>query len=225
MVTEPAQVRIMREALEGVLSPKLAQAVLFEALGDSGTLPSTSEDLLQLVRGPVQEAVRKRSGGSEAGAVVERIEDLLGRRTSRPPPNPEHAEATVAVPTQSRAVPVLVISSGPWFGGRLSAALGPDRVAPVYASDAEGVRAALTDHGATIVVVDATDFPPLEPQVLASVLHQLPTTTTAAIWGADLPYGRRTAFALEEAGVEATSFPRHAGIDPLLDLVRARRRQ
>ncbi|MFW6067685.1 MAG: hypothetical protein ACOC97_05045 [Myxococcota bacterium] len=221
---EAAQVRIVREALEGVLSPKLAQAVLFEALDSSGSLPTSSSELLALVRGPVHDAVRKRSGGDEAAAVVGRLEDILGRRPSQPPPGPE-SEATVAVQTESETVSVLVISAGPWFGGRLSAALGPERVAPVYASDEVGVQAALAEHAPTIVVVDATDFPPLDPQSVARALQHLSATATAAVWGDELPYGRRTAFALQEAGIDAVTFPRSGGIDPLLDLVRARRAQ
>lgn len=224
MATEPAQVRIMREALEGVLSSKVAQAVLFEALGDSGQLPSSSEELLRLVRGPVHEAVRRRSGPGEAGAVVDRLEDLLGRRASQPPPSAD-AEATIAVRTESEVVSVLIISAGPWFGGRLSAALGPERVSPVFASDPVGVLAALAEHAPNIVIVDATDFPAMGPGQVAGALRELPATSTAAVWGGDLPYGKKVAFALQEGGLEAMVCPRNAGIDPLLDLIRARRRQ
>lgn len=224
MTTEPAQVRIMREALEGVLSPKLAQAVLFEALGDSGQLPSSSEELLTLVRGPVQDAVQRRSGGDAATAVVTRLEGILGRRPSERPPAPD-GEATVAVPTDEHPVAVLVVSAGPWFGGRLAAALGPDRVGPVFASDEVGVQAALAEHGPAIVIVDATDFPAMDPESAAATLRGLPSTATAAVWGGELPYGRRVAFALQESGVDAMTFPRKNGIDPLLDLIRARRAQ
>jgi hypothetical protein len=224
MTQESHDIRLVREVLEGVLAPKLAQAVLFEALGSARELPNTTTDLLHLVRGPVHESVQERAGSSQATAVVARLEHMLARRLSQPPP-PADGDATVAVPTHEEAVHMLIVASGPWFGGRLSAALGPERVAPAYASHAAALEGAWDAHFPAVVLVDATDFPAIDPGALAAGLRGLPGTTTVAIWGSELPYGRKVRFALEEGGVGAMAFEQAGGIDPLLDLIRSRRRQ
>jgi hypothetical protein len=221
---EKTEYRLVREVLEGAMAPKVAQAVLFEALGNAPALPENISDMLVLVRGPVKDALRRRAGAMEATALVARLEHMLGRRQSQPPPPADH-DATLAVPTDADAVRVLIVAAGPWFGGRLAAALGPGRVAPVYAHSAEALAHTVGTWPPSLLVVDATDFPAIEPKGLAQALRKLPSTTTVAIWGGDLPYGRRALFALEEAGVHAMGFEQGAGIEPLMDVIRSRRNQ
>jgi hypothetical protein len=213
--------RLVREVLEGVLAPKLAQAILFEALGASATMPESPDDIMHLVRGPVREAVAQRTGASEATAVVARLEHIINRRLSQPPPAGD-GDATVAVPTEGEAVPVLVIASGPGLGGRLAAALGPERVAPRHTPDPSEDAGLLS---ASVILVDATDFTATDPNQLAMALCRAPATTAIAVWGINLPYGRKLRFALEEMSVQAMTFDQATGIEPLLDLVRSRRRQ
>ena len=273
------EVRLLREALEGVVSRALVTPILFEALEPYGNmLPTGAEGLLDMVRGPLAEVVSRRIGGVESDEVVRRAERLIvaargGLESTRQPiTNPaaarqqQHAndssaraaasasvaaaarraistappavprdappppaigrerDATALVPTTREAVSVLVVASGGGLALRLSAALGSRRVAPSVVASLAALRDHLDHHGPpNILLVDATDFPPIPPDALGVALRRGPSTMVRAIWGADLPYGRGLVAAVGDSQLPVLALERGHGVDPLLDLIRSRR--
>lgn len=225
--------RIIRETLESKLSTKLTSKVLFEALEKTqGNPPHSREDLEAWVKGPLQATVNSAVDAAQAEDVREalnaRLTELLAGNGVQPEgdttPRAVLAEvtrrdrdATVAIPTGGEPVRVTVIASGMGFAGRLDAALGAKRVNVDAVHAAEGVK----DKAPAIALVDATDFPPIEPEALANSMDGLPNTCARVIWGADLPYGARVVGAMKGPCV---ALQISEGIEPLIDLVRSRRR-
>ena len=239
MRSDPIELRIVRESLEGVVAPSLQSTVMFEALESHGReLPRTTEELMKSVRGSLQDALLKRVGHREAGAVVARIEQLLRTAPTLTPPGGVYFDTrtppsgirnrdrdiTTEIATAREPVAVLVISAGGSMVARLHAALGRSRVSGVHANDADRVRSVTSSYAPPIVLVDATDFPAIDPTEVADVLSKLPPTTACGVWGADLPYGRSVVFAMAEAGAPAVAFARGEGVEPMLDLIKSRRR-
>jgi hypothetical protein len=225
---------ILREVLERDMSPSAVSAVLFEALSGHGSdVPSTTEGLRVLARDSLRPALGKRLDGTRVESLMERVYEALDDEDAEPevsilkglstaPPNAgREADTTRAVPTTSTPVNVLVVAGGNAFERRLASALGPARVAPATAGTLRDIQ---RYRKSAIVLVDATSFPPIEPTDLADELAGLPETTAKCIWGADLPYGRSVLSAIEPIGISVVSITRGEGIEPLLDLIRSRRK-
>jgi hypothetical protein len=224
---------ILRDVLERELSPSTTSAVLFEALTTYGSeVPETKEALRDLARGAIRAALEKRVGKELVSKLMEGLIDALEgsepeivitRESVRdaPPVVSRGAESTRAVPTVTTPVPVLVVAAGGTFERRLAVALGPRRVAPMTAASIPDMR---KYRSCAIVLVDATDFGRIEPVDLADELAGLPETTARVVWAADLPYGRRVMSALSQIGASVIPLTQKDGIDPLLDLIKARRR-
>lgn len=253
--TDFVEVRLLREALEGVVARPLVTPILFEALEPYGNLlPTGAEGLLDMVRGPLADVVARRIGRGEADQVVHRAEQLIARATGglesthrhlptqSPPAAPSSAtradlstaappapparerDATALVPTTRDAVAVLIVAGGNGLGLRLTAALGSRRVSPFVLGTLAAIRDYLSGHGApNILIVDATDFPPIAPEDLSLALRRGPSTMVRAVWGADLPYGRSLLASIEGGERSVLSLERAHGVDPLLDLIRSRR--
>lgn len=257
--TDFVEVRLLREALEGVVTRAQVTPILFEALEPYGNmLPTGAEGLLDMVRGPLAEVVARRLGGVEADEVVRRAELLIANAAGRldstrqhitartappqravpppipadarralstsPPPTGRERDATALVPTTRDAVSVLVVASGGGLGLRLTAALGSRRVAPFVLGSLTDIRDYLGKYEPpSILLVDATDFPPIAPEDLSLALRRGPSTMVRAIWGADLPYGRSLAAAVGEPEFAVLTLERAHGVEPLLDLIRSRR--
>src|SRR5690349_19595584 len=65
-----AELVMVREALEGVVSPTLATTLLFEALEASGRPPpATIEEMRAFAHGPLDDAVRKRMRDDDASQI------------------------------------------------------------------------------------------------------------------------------------------------------------
>lgn len=234
-VSELAPTRVLRRVLEEALDSRLASSLLFEALGASGKrVPQSRDEVLSVVHGALREALARRMDDEEAGSIVERIDaaltdaydavatqevplDQLAAQTS-----PD--EATAAFPTEDRAVRVVVIAGGHGFEQRLDVALGERRVAPQTVRSHEGLRRALSDDAPAIFLVDASDFPAIDPVHLLAAAEALPRATTCVLWGAELPYGKNLLRSIEAHDRPWTTLELREGIDPLLDLVRSRRR-
>lgn len=225
--------RIIRETLEGKLSTKLTSKVLFEALEKTqGNPPHSREDLSAWVDGALKATIRQSVDEAQAKDVFEALDERLNALLSGDGVQPEgdtsprailaevtrrDRDATVAIPTGGEPVRVAVVASGMGFAGRLDAALGPKRVDVDALHTAEGLK----DKAPAIALVDATDFPPIEPETLAKSLDGLTNTSARVVWGADLPYGARVVSAMTGPCV---ALPISEGIEPLIDLIRSRRR-
>ena len=236
--------RLLREALEGVVAPALVSPLLFEALEPYGArLPSGPEGLLEMARGPLAAAVAKRIGPEEADELVQRAERLVAHAQSvRPPtPTPEPSlrtsktfsrpnpardrDSTALVPTTADAVRVLVVADGAGLALRLDAALGAARVSARSLASLPALRDHLGHHGSpSLLLVDASDFPAIAPDELVAAMRLGPTTMIRAVWGAELPYGRSVISAAGGAESSLLGLDRAHGVDPLLDLIRSRRR-
>jgi len=191
-----------------------------------------------MVRGSLADVVARRVGHAEAGAVVQRVEQMLrmsaqtmeGSEMSpvAAPTKPQGRtrDDTALVPLAREAVSVLVVATGAGFALRLGAVLGDAWVAPFVVSSASEIRERLAGHIAPdVVLVDATDFPPIAPVELVAALCFGPTTVARALWGVDLPYGRGVAVAATAAGLSLVMIERGHGVEPLMDLIRSRRRR
>jgi hypothetical protein len=232
MAVEPIGLRVVRESLEGVLAPTLHSAVIFEALEEFGqSLPSTTDDTMKFVRGPLHRVLAKRVGGHEADLVVSRIEQVLRTAPTIPPPPEEDKsevqrrrdrDATTEIQiVREQPVFVMVVAAGTSMVMRLGAALGPAVVAPLATAELSQVRDRVYAEP-PVTLVDATDFSSIDPQELASALMRLPSRAIIAVWGFDLPYGRTVALALEQHNREVVALARKEGVDPLLDLIKSR---
>jgi hypothetical protein len=216
-------VHVIREALECVLAPEVAAAVFFESLNGPDGVPETKEEVALMVRGPLYASLVERVGTDEANVVVERIlvtlEPMPSAGLSR---KSREEDATRAVPTHRRPVKVRVVAGGPGFATRLRYVLGPTRIEVEHATDPAQI-ASEAPPAPSIVIVDATDFPPQDPVAIVRALEALPPATTRVLWASELPFGQRCREAFFEGSGEVVALARGEGIEPLLDLIRSRR--
>lgn len=223
MSSERAELRLIRESLESVVAPQVVSSVMFEALSEAGgQIGEGPEGARAFVDGPIRAALQKRLG-DDADPIVDDLGRLLSQIAPARPVSGRELDVTREVYLDARPVIVFVISSSSGFADQLQAALGPARVTTVPVPSLEHLHRHLQVAAPPIVLVDAADFAPIEPDDLASALVRLPATTVRAIWGADLPFGGAVLRALVQRKAPATPLDRREGIDPLLDLVRSRR--
>jgi hypothetical protein len=133
-------------------------------------------------------------------------------------------EVTATFVMEERAVPVMIVANGPSFESRLSVALGEQRAAPFTVSSHESLDRALRELTPPIVVVDASDFPSIDPRKVITAASSLPPTSACVLWGVELPYGRNVARAIATMPRKWVELELREGIAPLLDLVRSRRK-
>jgi hypothetical protein len=257
--SEYVEIRILREALVGVVPRPQVTPMLFEVLEPYGNLlPTGSQALRDMVRTTLREIVARRVGAVEADLVVERAEALITAQRAKldtgevtlPPHDASPAgayppgalqggqpqggasrtatgrdrDATALVPTVREAVTVMVIAGTQGLSTRLVALLGSSRVAPFVAGTPARVREPLEGRQSpAMLLVDATDFPPIAAEQLARLVVLGPPTMTRAVWGSDLPYGRSLMAALPDGGPVVQGIERAHGVSLLVDLVRARR--
>jgi hypothetical protein len=234
---EPAILARIREALEAALPPRDAASVLLAALSRFGPrVPSDVRELTAFAEGPLVEALRQRVDASRTRKILRAVEEIVATAAAptRPherPPSREGSvstpgwrdESTAAVPVSLDAVPTSIVAATPSFGARLRAALG-DRVEVLPGATLpqieEGIR-----RGALVVVIDASDVPPLRPEELVAALAPAPATTLRAVWGSDLAYGRRFAELSDASGRPCAGVRLGDGMEAILDLVLSRRQR
>ena len=223
MAAEAPEIRLIRETLEGVLHPSTASTLFFVALQESGgALPQTANEALELVNGPIRRALIEKLG--EDGALVA---DQLGMmlasisRTPRKRPS-RHDETTRAIQLSGATLPVFILTANADLVPQLSAALGPEVMSPLLVRDAAMLRDRLAQIAPSFVLIDASDFPAIDPSDLAQTLRPLPSTVVKAVWGAGLPYGQGVMGAAHQLGFSLTPFERSEGTEPMLDIIRSR---
>jgi hypothetical protein len=226
-------VQLVRETLEGTLAPAVATATLFEALDKWGRgVPEDSEQVLELVRGPLFALLQARLGSDNAGEVLALIEERLSAQVAASDLDvdvdfSDMGDDDDQRTTQMAAVPhpvsVLVVSSSPVFGERLLTVLGDDRVYPHTVSDEAAMRHATFSALPLIALIDTIHPPATRPPALAAALRALPKQTVAVVWAAsESDYGREARVRIEQGGSGVVFLERKEGIEPLLDLVLSR---
>ena len=212
------ELQIVREALENVLSSRTAAAVLFEALSKrGGDIPASREALVAFLRGELRETLAVRQG-PESVQLLNNIERMLERPSAR------GLDSTREVPLLANAVLVFVLAGSKVMARTIEAALGPMRVAVRTVATVEAFRSATAIAAPALVILECASFPAIEPADIAVLLGALPENTVRAVSGIDTPYGSAALAALSDARVPCTPIDRREGIEPLLDLIRSRRR-
>lgn len=240
-----AELVMVREALEGVVSPTVATALLYEALEASGAAPpDTLEAMKAFAHGPLDEAVRRRMRDDEASQIRARVGELFTRalRHSRLPPRGDGGDfdldvdvdlgvegddadgtATQQMTVVKRPVPVVVLSARSEFADRLVVCLGEDRVKTVPVVDDATLSKAVFAYSALVVVLDGAAPARVDLSALAQALRRLPNGATTVVWASESEGGTTLASALDRAGAAAVTLGRGDGIEPLLDLILSRR--
>lgn len=230
---------MVREALEGVVSPTMATTLLFEALEASGQAPPrTIEEMRAFASGPLDRAVRQRMRDDDASQIREQVDALFARALARAPRTPsveveldveldEEDEAdgteTAQMTTVARPVPVVVLTSREEFADRLVLCLGHDRVKTIAVSDEAALSKAVFAYDALVVVLDGASPTSADGAVVAAALRRLPNGATTIVWGSEAEGGVKLANALQRAGAACVPLGRSDGIEPLLDLILSRR--
>lgn len=228
-----AEMVMLREALERVVAPEVATALLFEALERSGgTPPASVEAARALAGGPLADAVRRRVSATQAAELLEHV----GRAFDPPEGDGVAVEVEVDaatwdsdIPSATRQmavvrnpVPVVVLADGESAAERLLLCLGEDRVRAVGVGDDAALRKAVFACSALIVLVDAVAPARVEADALTAALRGLPDNAMAVLWGSETGWARALVPRLEAAGVRLVTLDRREGLEPLLDLVLAR---
>lgn len=214
------ELRLIRDALEAVLSPELAAHTIDEAVRSMPDALSSPSELVALVNGPLRAALARRHGS----AADDVIDDLLRVLVSRAPASSSRSQdVTREMPLEPAQVLVFVLSSSEALGGEIERSLGTDHVATLTWDDANRLRKAIAFKPPAIVLVDGASFAPIEPSEMPEIFAALPPTSVRAVWGTDTPYGAAVIGELAAKGAPFTPLDRREGIAPVVDLVRARR--
>jgi hypothetical protein len=228
---------MVREALEGVVSPTIATTLLFDALEASGKPPpSTIEEMRAFAHGPLDEAVRRRMRDDEASEIRTRVGALFARAMASELPlsldvdvdlgmegDGDDATATAQMTVVKRPVPVVVLSARGEFADRLVVCLGEDRVKTIAVADEAALSKAVFAYSALVVVLDGVMPVPVDEAALAAALRRLPNGATTIVWASETEGGAALAGSLERHGTSVVTLGKSDGIEPLLDLILSRR--
>ena len=224
MAREAPEIRLIRETLEGVLHPSAAATIFFEALqAAGGALPKGPQEAIDMVNGPLRGALVEKLG-EDGGAIADQLAMMLSSvpRPVRKRPS-RHDEQTKSFELSEQTLPVYVLTASKDLVARLHASVGPKVMSPLLITDALTLRTRMVQLAPSFVLIDASDFPSIEPEELARELSTLDASVVKAVWGADLPYGQGVMDAAHQLGFSLTPFDRSEGVEPMLDVIRSRR--
>ncbi len=234
-----AELIMVREALEGVVSPTMATTLLFEALEASGRPPPrTIEQMRAFASGPLDHAVRQRLRDEDASQIRDQVDALFARALARSPrtasveveldvelDDEEQTDGTetAQMTTVARPVPVVVLTAREEFADRLVLCLGHDRVKTIAVVDDAALSKAVFAYDALVVVLDGASPTSADAAAVAAALRRLPNGATTIVWGSEAAGGATLTKALDRAGAACVPLGRSDGIEPLLDLILSRR--
>lgn len=207
---------VIREVLEGILSPEVAAAVLFSALDRAGEEPAGPLEWSRFATGPLRQCLEQRVGEDMAEQITSQVRAILGT----PAPRTRRSDfPTAQFPTVSGPSRVLVLARSGLLARRLKAALGP-AVAPMVLGELERLHTFALEFQPNVVVVDLTDAP--------ERLGDLPSFASRAapdvlflVFDEGTPLGKGMTKALEDSGRRTAIVDRREDVGPLVDLVRA----
>lgn len=138
------------------------------------------------------------------------------RSTFRPPPPAEPEPGTAPQPLK-----ILVVARSKRVAFRIRASFGGHRVSLATADKLNSVRELLATFDPQLAVVDGEDAPEIAPDDIAAELGS-DERLFLVVWGSDKFWGTAVTAALTRAEARFAPVPSDAGVEPLLDYVRAR---
>lgn len=205
------------------MAPEMASSVVFAALERLGTgdLPATRDEAVRFSQGALKDELEARFGKIHAAHVTVRVQELLARAT----PKSESAamQTTLKMKSVEGPVSVLVLSLRTALGVRLRAVLGGERVTVHVVSSIEraldGMRRAPPD----VVVLDGELADTLSPEQLDAAGKGVPSGALLVLWESEAPQAEATQRRLRRSRPNLVPINRKVGVDPLLDVIKARR--
>lgn len=225
---------LLREALEGVVAPEVATALIYDALELSGQRPPKSlEETRTFAEHALAEAIRRKVRADQASEILNTIDELFARaidgdgvavdvEIDHEAWDESDPTATTQMAVVQKPVPVIVLGAGETFAEKLVVCLGEDRVHTIAVGDETTFRKAVFAYSPLIVLIDGTSPAAVEPRTLTAMLRGVPVSAMPVLWGAESGWSRAVLPGLESAGVPLVTLTRDEGIEPLLDLVLAR---
>jgi hypothetical protein len=222
-MSDSQEMRIVRDLLEEELGPDDAAKLLFTALDEPDA--EMEAEALFFVRGAMKRVLMAKLGGERAAVLVEKMElalDPMGGITIDESAFDDSTVLTRSIGgADSGPLKVLVLARSGKLVRKLEVALGPENIGAAAARDEQSLSRLEGVLSPDVVIVDGQSAADVSPQDLAEVLAANPERMIL-IWCADQPAGSAVKNALEAKGTDFVAIPRSAGVDPLIDYLRAR---
>lgn len=119
-------------------------------------------------------------------------------------------------------VRVLVIGRTARLAQRIRAAFGSHRVTVAFSGQIDECASRLESFRPSVVMVDGQDAADIRPADVAQLLLEASEATLVLVWASDQPWGSAAVSSLKRNGATFAAIPRSAGVEPMLDYVRAR---
>ncbi len=221
-VSNNTEMRLIRDALEGAVGPADAAKLLFTALDEADA--EMDADPMDFVRGPLMRILSARLAPEKATELLTLLKETLdpiggitieevGFEDSTTMTRSAHAPS-------SGPLKVLVLSRSNRLVKQLEVALGPESIGAVTAKDETALSRLEGVLTPDVVIIDGQSAADVVPAALAKSLGT-DDGRLILIWCSDQPAGSAVKNALEAHGVDAVAIPRGAGVDPLIDYLRA----
>ncbi len=220
---ETPELILIREVLEGMVTPSVAAAVLFTALEIRGDEPSNRQQWLEFVGGPLRDALNARTGRDVAAGAVGRIAAILGglglAGSAAPAKQRNSQYPTGRFPTAEGPTRVVVIASSAVLARRLKSALG-SLVVPMVLDKPRRLTRFIDDFDPHLVIVDLTD-PASGLDAMPSASRALDDDVLVLVWDEGSAIGKGLAESIHNEGRRTVLVDRREGVDPIIDIVRA----
>ncbi len=232
------EIVLIREALEGVMAPEVATAIIFDALAQANTPPQGLHEARSFVDGPLSDVMSRRVRADDVTSIIRLMQGAIDAAIDRDgldvdveidalaSASGEGSTETQQMSTITRPVPVVVVASGTTFADRLGLCLGEDRVYTTTVGTAAALRKALFAHFPMLVVFDASAIGEIDAESIADVLRGFPDNVVPVLWAGETAWGERLmAIAPRNSasrGPALVTLERKEGIEPLCDLVLSR---
>lgn len=222
-MSDNSEMHLIRDALEGALGPAEAAKLLFAALDEPDA--EMDADALVFVQGPLMRILRGRlvpDQAQELQSLLETALDPVGAITIDEVGFGEDSTTmTRSVHAPSGGpLKVLVLSRSNRLVKQLELALGPGAIGAVSARDETALSRLEGVLTPDVVIVDGQSAADIVPETLAKSLGSS-GDRLILVWCSDQPAGSAVKNSLEAHGVSAVAIPRGAGVDPLIDYLRA----
>ncbi len=214
---------MVRDTLEAEVGPDEAAKLLFAALDEPDA--EMEAEALFFVRGPMRRILMARMNGEDAAIIIDKMEVALDPMGGITIDESAFEDSTVMTRSVGGAdtgpLKVLVLARSGKLVRQLEVALGPENIGAAAARDEQSLSRLEGVLTPDVVIVDGQSAADVSPQALAEVLAANPERMIL-IWCADQPAGSAVKNALEAKDTEFVAIPRSAGVDPLIDYLRAR---